>query len=139
MSAAQAAACAADGFHFYATLYGVLAGVFAASGAAALVTGVPAYVGAALLTGGAFLAASARLASSGAAALRRGDERAGTVRLVTFLVGVVGFLCALCGGLSVAGEAFGVLPPLVNVALNGALLLFGVGSYLIEVVYLVTR
>lgn len=135
MTEAARAACVADGFRFYAALYAGLAGAFALAGAALLA--VSSYAGGACLLAAAHLAAASSLGRAGAAAYRRG-EKAGTLWLVVFLAAVTGFLCAFLAAASVWADRAGAVPPAVNLAATAALLAFGVGSYAIELVYLIT-
>ncbi len=91
-----------------------------------------------LLTAGAvYLWCTTGLAFTGASALPRrlGD---GIWKLVVFLFFIGAFLVSTLTAISVQARAMELLPDAVNLALTVLLLLFGVGSYLIEVVALLT-
>ncbi len=77
------------------------------------------------------------MAFAGAAALPRAVED-GICKLVVFLFLVGLFLASTLMAVSVQAKTAELLPDSVNCALSILLLVFGVGSYLIEVVALVT-
>jgi hypothetical protein len=134
----------ADGFRFYAQLYRTLAVLFWIVGAA--VYGVDIFdtsrdalywTGAAALSGGLLWFASG-LGFAGAKALRENDDSARFL-LCTFMVCIIAFLSAFIAGSSLVlhiQSGFGAVWNLGVVVLTGA---FGIGSYLIEVLYLVSE
>ena len=133
----------ADGFRFYAHLYrfvGVLfwlvggacyfAGVFETTNAALYGTLAPA------LTGGLLWFASG-LGFQGAKLLREGHT-SGRLVLCAFMVAIIAFLSGLTAALSLAVQLQGEANALWNLTALALIWVFGLGSYLIEVLYLVS-
>ncbi len=131
----------ADGFHFYAGLYrflGVLfwlvggacwgAGVFESGGDALYWTFASALIG-------GFLWFASGLGFTGAKALQ---EQRAYARLVlcAFMVAIIAFLSGLTAALSVAVQMQTQTAPALNLAALSAVWALGIGSYLIEVLYL---
>ena len=135
--------CVARGFTFYALLYRSLGGVFLASGLVLFSLrcfdgGTAAYWPAVSLVAAGYLWIAGGLAHRGAASFRRGDGAAAT-QLVTFIVMVIAFLSMFLGGASVSAYHLGWLTTWQNVLSGVTFLALGIGSYLIELVYLVTE
>lgn len=129
----------AGGFRFYGYLYlGLGALILSGTGAWLLMDASPSpyWVGLAGF-GGLYLVASSALAFRGARTFGAGETR-GAVLLVTFFLSIIVFLAAFGAFLSlwIHGAGGGRHDP-VNVAVFAAFILFGIGSYLIEVLYLV--
>ncbi|PQV65529.1 hypothetical protein B1R32_101271 [Abditibacterium utsteinense] len=134
----------AEGFRFYAVLYRLLAVLFGLIGALCWYMGVfettnqTVYgVGLSVLFS-SFLFLASGLGFAGAKALR---ENCGSARLMltAFMVSIISFLSVFVGGLSVlmqwqTGHYAGL-----NLGVAGTLWFFGIGSYLIEVLYLVAE
>jgi hypothetical protein len=138
-TADQTAACVAAGFRFYARLYGLLGLLFLLGSAAGLPLAAlaggyywPLMGG----TAGAYLLVAACVARAGAAAYS-GKRESGVLLLALFLGMAAVFLALFLGVASSAAEQLGVVPGWVNVAAVWGLVVFGIGSYSIELVYLV--
>jgi hypothetical protein len=130
--------CVADGFRFYGWLYRSLALVLIAFAGYAAASGLAGWYWLGFLIAGAVcLWNAAGLAFAGASALPQavGD---GLLKLVVFLFFIGLFLASTLMAVSVQARAVELLPDFANVALTMLLLLFGVGSYFIEVVALLT-
>ena len=125
------------GFRFYGYLYLGLGLVLGAGTAIWIVLdqSSPWYWMAMSGFGAVYLIASSLLAFQGADAFGAGEAR-GAVLLVAFFVFVIVFLAAFGAFLSSSLHGEGNGPDLFNVALFAAFILFGIGSYLIELVYL---
>ena len=143
LPAEQYVECVARGFAFYALLYRSLACVFLASGLALSALcrsdgATASYWPAVSLVAAGYLWIAGGLARRGAASFRRGDDAAVT-QLVTFVVMVIAFLSMFLGGASVSAYHLGWLTTWQNVLSGVTFLALGIGSYLIELVYLVTE
>lgn len=136
--------CISEGFRFYAWLYRVLGMVFlAVAGLLGALRGmgsdeVSAYwIGASVL-GGIYLWIVSGLGYCGAAAYREGKTQS-IALLVSFMVMIVAFLSLLVAALSVAAHSLGWVGSGPNLLALSVLFVFGVGSYLIEIIYLTTQ
>jgi hypothetical protein len=143
LTEAERVRCVANGFRFYAGLYAVL-GVVLLLAAAMLAyigwlsSGVPfGYAALSTISGGAFLLVVARFGTGAAEAFRHGQSL-GRVHLVAFVVMLTAFLSLLLGAVSLAIHLLGLLAPLPNIAVCAALFTLGIGSYFVELVYLLT-
>ena len=135
--------CVARGFTFYALLYRCLAVLFLASGLGLLSLrpvygGTAAYWPAVSLVAAGYLWIAGGLARRGAASFRRGDDVA-TTELAVFIVMVIAFLSMFLGGASVSAYHLGWLTTWQNVLAGIAFLALGIGSYLIELIFLITQ
>ncbi len=136
--------CIADGFGFYAWLYRLLSMVFLAlAGLLALLQGmgsteVSAYWCGASALGSLYLWIVSGLGYYGARAYRQELPQSVSL-LVSFLVMIVAFLSLFVAALSVVAQQQGWVNSALNLASLGALFVFGVGSYLIEIIYLVAE
>jgi hypothetical protein len=133
--------CIVRGFRFYALLYRLVAVALAASGIALLLMRcymdqTAPYGGVLALGTAVVLWFACGLGYSGARLLAT-DKRAGTVQLAAFISLLVGFLSFFAGSVSAAFAYYALLPTWVNVAVTGSFCLFGIGSYFIELAYLV--
>jgi hypothetical protein len=138
---AERVRCIAAGFRFYAGLYGFLGVVLLLAG------GMLSYIGwlssaapfgyatLGAWSGGALLLVVARFGAGAADLFRRGN-RLGQVQLVVFVVMLTAFLSLLLGGLSAAVHLLALLSPVTNLTLCAALFTLGIGSYFVELVYL---
>ncbi|MBN1910387.1 MAG: hypothetical protein JW818_11650 [Pirellulales bacterium] len=124
-----------NGFRFYAILYTLLAVVMLAVSVLLLVIIEGLYWPGMALLASAYLGGSSALAFRGAY-LYPSDMKNASALLVVFFVSVVGFLMLFGGALAVFinqhRPAYGVL----GLLLLAVFVLFGVGSYLIEILYL---
>lgn len=131
---------AARGFRFYGFLYAVLSGTMML--AAGVVAGFDLpdtrFWVWCLALSSVYLLLSCQLAFHGARRYQAADRR-GTLVLVAFFVSVMAYLSSFIG----AGVAIAhfLIPEhdLVVLPAAGVLLLFGVGSYMIEVLFLVSH
>lgn len=130
--------CIAEGFRFYGWLYRVLALVVTAVAGWALATGVAGFYWLAFLfsTAVGFWSA-AGLAFAGANTLQPILEN-GLWKLVAFLFLISITLASILVAVSAEVRAAELITDEANVALTISLLIFGVGSYLVEVLALVT-
>jgi len=144
LSAEERIRCVANGFRFYAGLYRLLAGVFLLVALLLLAIplmdrdSAPPYWVAASLFAALYLWIVSGLGYTGAASYRKGEWQ-GVPLLVTFIVTIIAFLSMFLAGVSIAASCSTWLSASANLSAAGALLVFGVGSYIIEVVYLVTE
>lgn len=128
--------CVAAGFRFYGHLYAGL-GVWVGLAALPCALYANSYVAGVAIMASAFLVLTSGLARRGARYHELMDERS-TVLLVAFFTLIATFLCMVLAAISVFAELRGLVAPGPNLA---ALLLFaavGVGSYGIEVVYVLS-
>ena len=142
LSRAQETRQIAEGFRFYARLYRFLAVVFLLLGPLLLATDVDEnnvnYWAASSLLAGVYLWFCSGLGFAGARDYA--DETArGAVVLVAFMAMIVAFLSAFVAGVSVVAAQLNWLASAPNLAATSALFVVGVGSYFIEIVYLVSR
>lgn len=130
--------CVAEGFRFYGWLYRFVALALVAMAGWTETSGVAGlyWVGF-MIAGACCLWCAAGLAFAGASALPRAVEE-GIWKLVVFLFFIGLFLVATLMAASVQARAVELLPDSANLAFTLLLLVFGVGSYFIEVVALVT-
>ncbi|MCE9554788.1 MAG: hypothetical protein K8T91_15645 [Planctomycetes bacterium] len=134
----------ADGFDFYARLYRLLSVAFLL--VASILFGLTAlegsdswfYWAATSLLAGIYLWCVSGLGFAGAKAYR-GNQTQGASCLVAFMVMIVVFLCMFVAVASVIAHHSAYLATIPNLAAASALFIFGVGSYLIEIVYLVSE
>ncbi len=144
LSPRQRTEIVADGFRFYAQLYRFLALVFAFVSATALVLPVFSSTRDAFYWTGAaigvalYLWSASRIGFAGAKALRAGlpDAR---LLLAAFMVSVIAFLSAFSAGLSVVIQTQELGEVWLNLGMTSAFWLIGIGSYFIEVLYLVAE
>lgn len=127
----------ADGLHFYARLYRILtvfvalsSAVFAlaGSGAASLATAL----------GSCAVFALVRLADNGARQWLL-DPSLARVDLAIFFSGISLLLTAFVAAVAAAAVADGSLPWIAIVVTAGVILVLGVGSYAVELVYVVAE
>ncbi len=126
----------ARGFRFYARLYVALSATLFVASVVAYSTGLPSFWALLLVGASFYLLATAQLAYVGSRNYLKQLPHARS-QLVTFFVVIIAFLSCFCG-LCAAIVQFAI-PTQASVVLIGLshLLVFGVGSYLIEIVYLV--
>jgi hypothetical protein len=130
--------CVADGFRFYGWLYRFLALALLLMASWTTASGLAGVYWLGFMIAGAFyLWCAASLAFAGASALPRavGD---GIWKLVVFLFLVGLFLASTLMAVSFQSKTVELLPDFANLILTVLLLAFGVGSYLIEAVALLT-
>jgi len=128
--------CIAEGFHFYGMLYRLVALMLVIVFVGSVAAGITGLYGQALLACSAgYLWVTANLATDGAS-LYRARAAEGRPLLVTFVVFVTAFLVGFIATASVVTHQHGLLPDPVNVLLFALFLAFGVGSYLIELLFL---
>lgn len=136
MTACAARPIVAAGFSFYSTLYGGLGLLLLTLGIVCWQTyELPSWAVANMLASVLLFMASG-VARRGAVILVRSPFR-GTICLVLFLVMVMAFLSMLLSGLSIAAVGMGVLSLWAGLTVFCIGMVFGVGSYMIELVYLV--
>lgn len=134
----------AAGFRFYAQLYRFLSLVLAFVSVTALASSVYSSFGETIYWTGAGLGASLMLWSAsgigfaGAKSLRAGRCN-GRLLLVAFMVAIIAFLSAFVAGLSVVIQTQNIGNVWLNFGATSALWLVGIGSYFIEVLYLVAE
>lgn len=144
LSQAQRIQRVADGFRFYAWLYRVLSIIFLFLAPAFLVLNVAesdsssAYWAAVSLQAAIYLWCVSGLGYSGARSYATGQSK-GTSSLVAFMVMIVVFLSMFVAAASVIAHHAAWLPVMPNLAAASTLLVFGVGSYMIEIIYLATE
>ena len=133
----------AAGFRFYAALYralsiifGLLCPALAALGAMNGNLGGLYWAGASLL-GAGFLWFASGLGFVGARSYALGND-SGRASLLAFMVMIVAFLAVFVGAASVAAHQTSRLGAVPNLLACAALFVLGVGSYLIEILYLAT-
>lgn len=135
----------ADGFTFYASLYRFLGALFfliaplfallpivAGDGRASFY-----WAGASLLAG-IYLWCVSGLGYAGARSYAQG-QRDGISLLIAFLVMIVAFLSLFVAAVSVVAHDSAWLDSVLNLAATAGLFVFGVGSYMIEILYLATE
>ncbi len=129
--------CIADGFHFYGILYRLVALMLFVAFLGAMVFGVTGFYGLGILGGSAaYLWITANLAIDGARLYRAGIPQ-GRALLVEFLFFVAAFLTGFIAMAGAVAHQHGLLPDAVNVLFLASFLVVGVGSYVIELVFLV--
>jgi hypothetical protein len=144
LSIGQRTQIIADGFRFYAQLYRCLSLLFAFVSVAALGLSVFSSITEAIYWMGAGSGAALGLwgasgiGFAGAKALRAGRPDA-KLLLVAFMVSIIAFLSAFVAGLSVVVQTQGVGNVYLNLGATSALWLVGIGSYFIEVLFLVAE
>ena len=126
----------ARGFRYYASLYRGVGVLFLLLFPALLL--VETYSAIASLLAGLYLWIISGLGSKGADAYSRNIPQA-RATLVSFFVMIVAFLSLFVSLLSRIAEEEALLPPSLNLLITGVLFVFGIGSYLIEIVFLVTH
>ena len=144
MSGAERVNCVAGGFRFYAWLYRALAIIFMAL-AGILVAlqcmgsdEVSAYWTGASCLGGIYLWVVSGLGYCGAESFRQ-EQRQSVSLLVSFMVMIVAFLSLFVAALSVVVYHLGWVGKGLNLMAISTLFVFGIGSYLIEIIYLTTE
>jgi len=134
----------ADGFKFYAALYRCLGVLLLLAGTAlysldrAGDTQNLGYWAAVSGLAGTYLWFASGLGYSGARIYRDGQAQ-GASTLIAFMVMIVALLSLFMAAMSVAAEAVTGFPVTFNLATSSGLFVFGVGSYLIEILYLATE
>jgi hypothetical protein len=129
--------CVADGFWFYGLLYRILAAVFGISGILCwFQAAVDMFWIVTLLGCSACLWVIAELAFSGAREFLNSSGRR-IWHLVVFLFFVSWLLASICTAVSLEVRHLGGLPDSVNLSLTIGIIVFGVGSYLVELAALV--
>ena len=133
--------CLANGFAFYAALYRVLALLMLVVGACLFYARMYApdviafyWCLAAFVTGMCLLA----IAQIGTQAAKqyRTSAASGIPQLAVFFALLIGFLSLLLGGASVALHITAYVSVLVNIGTVAVVFALGIGSYLLELVYL---
>lgn len=143
MSPAARTAKVAEGFRFYAMLYRSVAVLFLALSPALFAihrmdqNEVSTYWPAASLLAAFYLWNASGLGFAGARIYETNEIR-GTSALVGFMVMIVAFLSLFVAALSVMAHHAAWLGTMPNLVAAAALFVFGVGSYMIEIVYLAT-
>jgi len=147
MAPSERMRCIADGFGFYAWLYRLLSIIFLVfAGLLALLQGIgstemSAYWWIASGMGSLYLWGVSGLGYHGTRAYRQALSQQtlshSVTLLVSFMVMIVAFLSLFVATLSVVTQYQSWANSVLNLAALGALFVFGVGSYLIEIVYLV--
>lgn len=131
----------ADGFKFYAWLYRFLAVIFLllapAFVALHIVVEISFYWAIASLMAAVYLWCVSSLGYTGATQYVQGQPQSTGV-LVAFMVMVVAFLSMFVAVVSVVAQHSAWLSPVPNLIAASALFVFGVGSYMIEILYLTT-
>lgn len=144
LSAAETIIRVAEGFKFYAALYRSLAVVFLVLAPTLLAINmveadaVSSYWAGASLLAGVYLWSVSGLGYAGVKCYAT-DQEKGTGALVAFMVMIVAFLSLFVAVISVTAHYSGWLPSAANLAMVGAMFVFGVGSYMIEILYLATQ
>jgi hypothetical protein len=134
----------ADGFKFYAWLYRFLSFIFLFLAPVLLALNVAdnsiasAYWASASFLAGMYLWCVSGLGYAGAKVYGT-DKVQGTASLVAFMVMIVAFLSMFVAVASVVAQHSSWLAPLPNLVGTSTLFAFGVGSYMIEIMYLVTE
>jgi hypothetical protein len=131
--------CIADGFRFYGVLYRLLAVVFGVSALlcwACDITG--SFWTASLFASGIYLWIIAGLAFSGAAEFCTSNGQRAW-HLVAFLFFLTLFLTSVLTAISIQARYAGLLPDAANIVFTAGMMLFGVGSYLVELAALVSN
>lgn len=130
---------AANGFRFYARIYRVVA-ILLGLGAVFLLIAdgwQDTLAGTAALTGAAlFLLVITPLANHGAAKWGC-NRRQAQIELIVFFTAITMFLTGFISVAAAIGICNCNLPGLATVLVCGALILFGVGSYALEIIYIV--
>ena len=139
----QTLSVAANGFRFYAQLYGALGLAFLALAPFLLFAGdaLPLasarYWSLTSALAGLFLCAISSLGFHGASAMRRARTES-LCPLVAFMVAIIGFLSGLVAVLSLVVANTSSVNEFALLAGGTLLSVFGAGSYLIEIFYLMT-
>lgn len=141
LSQAQKIKCVADGFKFYAGLYRFLAVIFLLLAPLFVVLNVAesstatSYWAIASLMAGVYLWGVSGLGYAGAKSYGSGSNSS----LVAFMVMIVAFLSMFVAVVSVVAQQFAWLAVVPNLIAASLLFVFGIGSYMIEIVYLATE
>jgi len=134
----------ADGFKFYAWLYRFLAVIFLVLAPIFVWLNVvensnsSSYWAACSFLAGVYLWCVSGLGYAGAKSYSIGQNQ-GTSSLVAFMVMIVAFLSMFVAVVSVVAHHSAWLTPTLNLAAASTLFVFGVGSYMIEIIYLATE
>ncbi len=137
MSNHNAAQILASGFRFYGHLYLCLGVILGATGIANLLTEVvPAvHISCMLIFGSLYLIICSQLAFKGGSLFGAGDKR-GAVLLIIFFACILLFLGGFGAAMSLWADSVGLTESYVNLSIFIVFIIFGVGSYFIELVYL---
>ncbi len=131
----------ADGFKFYAWLYRFLAVIFLLLAPIFIIANVAenstssSYWAAASFLAGIYLWGVSGLGYAGAKSYGSGSNSS----LIAFMVMIVAFLSMFVAVVSVVAHQFAWLGVVPNLIAASTLFVFGVGSYMIEVIYLATE
>jgi hypothetical protein len=142
LSAQERIARVADGFKFYASLYRFLAAIFLLLTPTFLALNALekstswSYWAAASFLAFLYLWSVSGLGYVGANSYRTGQ---GTSALVAFMVMIVAFLSMFVAAVSVLAHQLSWVATAPNLLGAGILFVFGIGSYLIEIIYLSTK
>lgn len=134
----EASACIASGFRFYAGLYGALGALLLTAGVIGPLALPEAgwNYGCAMATlAGVYLLAAAQVAWAGAG-LYRAERDQGATLLILFLGMVTVFLALFLGVASGLAHEQTLLPGWLNAVGVWSLVVVGIGSYAVELVYL---
>lgn len=132
-------ACIADGFRFYGLLYRGLAILIGTAAVVCWFVTIADFYWMALACGSAvYLWVVSGLAFSGASVFAASAGKC-TWHLAAFLVFVALFLIGSMTAISVQMRSFGSLPDVMNILLTAGMMVFGVGSYFVELAALVTN
>lgn len=134
----------ADGFRFYAALYRFLSLLFFGVSALLWFSGILEtardaiyWTGAGVLSG-AFLWIASGVGFAGAKMFRQNDV-SGRLTLTAFLVSIIAWLSAFSVALSIEAQAQNIGSVWLNLGAISVVWAFGVGSYFLEVLYLVAQ
>jgi hypothetical protein len=142
LNATERRGIVADGFRFYAQLYQFLGVLFCFVGAVLALSGVfPTSKDAIYWTGasvmaGVFLWLVSGLGFAGARSLRA-NHAAARAMLCAFMVGIIAFLSAFTAAVSLTVQLQTDHQAGLNLGIMAVVVALGIGSYLIEVIYLV--
>lgn len=129
----------AAGFVFYSRLYAMLGAVFLILCAATFRIAIDAHLSYWMLLGfaaGGYLLLSATVARKGAQAFRESRVE-GIACLVLFLAMIIVFLAMFLASVSIVAASLSLVPHWVNILVFAGMSGFGIGSYLLELLYLV--
>lgn len=135
--------CIARGFQFYAMLYRsqsipfLVLALLCVTFNLAENTAASLYWALASLFAALYLWCISGLGYAGATCYRI-DQEKGRIALFAFMVAIIAFLSVFVAAVSVAVIFTALISPAPNIAAAAALFVFGIGSYMIEIVYLAT-
>ena len=126
--------CVASGFRFYGWLYAFVGAMHLMTSIAAMSIGAV-YWAAGAAAMGAFLFVAGRVGMIGAAQFQKSPTR-GVPMLALFLGMITIFLAMFLSTTSIVVNETEIAPALVNIGILSILVVFGIGSYAIELLYL---